>query len=129
VLFRSSVKMLPTFWAYDSETATLFTSDMFAYGAFPTSEYAPVVDNDNDHADFDSVSDYMSARFWWFRHLRSDQLRIDLDALFAAYSVKRIAPAYGGILTGERVVQRHLDFMRRLVSPTTAPNRAAALRA
>jgi flavorubredoxin len=125
-ILTPAVKMLPTFWAYDSETATLFTSDTFAYGAFPTPEYAPVVDEDNDRGDLDSVRDYMSARFWWLRHLASDQLREDLDSLFAAYPVERIAPTYGGILTGAGVVRRHLDLMRRVISPVLrAPTSAA----
>jgi flavorubredoxin len=111
-------RMLPAFWAYDSETATLFTSDVFAYGAFPSADYAPMVRDQDDQIDFESVRDYTHARFWWLRHLASDQLRADLDALFAARRVERIAPAYGAILTGEHVVRRHLDHMRRLLTPT-----------
>jgi flavorubredoxin len=117
-------RMLPTTWAFDRETGTLFTSDAFGYGAFASPDYDPVVGPADDRLDLALARSHLASRFWWLDHLATDQLREEVHSFFAGLRVERVAPTYGGILTGAGVVARHVANFERILTPEASSARA-----
>jgi flavorubredoxin len=87
-----------TFWAYDTGTGTLFTSDAFGYGYRESPDYthATVV---GAECSTEQVRDQSLPRFWWLDYVATPRVADELDAMFSEHSIERIAPTHGCVLT------------------------------
>jgi hypothetical protein len=115
-VFSAALRLLPTHWAYDEATATLFTSDVFGHFARPTAAGPWTVAAGEDETSAEEVSAHMlETRYWWLRDAETAPIAAELEQLFAASPVRRIAPSFGCVLEGEEVVARHLEMVMELL--------------
>jgi flavorubredoxin len=111
-VFRPLLRLLSTHWVYDEATRTLFTSDSFSYIVRDAEAGPWRVTEEDDDVTVDHVSEHLVAtRYWWMAQSNLDDLRRDLAETFDRYDVEHIAPAFGAVLSGSSVVQRHVQLM------------------
>lgn len=110
--FVPPIWLLPNAWAYDAETRTLFTSDMFAWAARDAPDARWVVEAGDDSTTEDDVWRALCRNmYWWLPGARTDGMRRELAATFDRHDVETIAPGYGCVLSGTRVVERHVALL------------------
>ena len=81
-VIAAPLRVLTTFWAYHEATGTLFTSDSFGFRP-------------------GRALDYLLAKFDWLPGSRAlDALVAEVEAVFAARRVVRVAPGHGPVLEG-----------------------------
>ena len=101
------IRMLMTRWLYDEATRTLFTADAFTHVTAPTPASAHVL-SDPTPPSVDEVAEFLVAKFWWLRHLRSSHVADAVEQLFAQHEVEAIAPSYGAVIQGRAAVVAHI---------------------
>lgn len=110
-VLSTSLRVLTTFWAYDAETRTLFTSDAFGHAPLAAPGQARIVDRGEDRTGPGEVADTLFTKFDWLRSADTGPLRAELAGLLAEREVEIIAPTHGRILRGADVVRRHADML------------------
>jgi len=118
------LKILPTYWAYDELTKTLFTSDSFGHGVLAGLDQ-PRVTTGADHEPREHVvSEYMRAKFAWLDKATDlAGLVEELDAVFARHDVQMIAPAHGTIICGRDAVVAHREVVRTVLADLASATR------
>ncbi|MCW2778603.1 MAG: hypothetical protein JWN17_2328 [Frankiales bacterium] len=116
-----SIRLLATWWGYDEQTQTLFTSDSFTHTCNEVPGGPRVLDGTMPpQADPDRLRSHLTAKFAWLRHAKTPALWTDLQEVFRERPVARIAPGHGLVLEGEDVVQQHvaavLDVLKDLAA-------------
>ena len=107
-----ALRMLSTFWGYDRETKTLFTSDSFTHVTVPNADDVPVVSADTDDScTIDDVRAHMLATFWWLQYAEKRAIRDDIVRFFDAREVEIIAPGRGCVIQGREAVSRHVEMV------------------
>jgi flavorubredoxin len=117
-VLRPPLRMLTSFWAYDSATCTLFTSDVFGYGSAAAREYRPVIRAREDRSTAATVREETQAKYWWLPVVDRASLIEGLDEIFAAREIRRIAPTHGFVLEGAELVARHYALLREVLQGT-----------
>jgi hypothetical protein len=106
------LRLLPTFWGWDEQTGTMFTSDVFTHGMVDDPARPPVIDETmQDPTTVDDVSGHLVAKYEWLRKATTAPLQDWLTDRFASLQPEIIAPSRGCVLRGRRVVQRHLNLL------------------
>lgn len=106
------LRLLPTNWAYDSGTKTLFTGDAFCW-VWKDEEAGPwLVDGpETDPTTLERVGHSLSAgRYWWLEGAATESIRTAIATLFDKYDVRFIAPDHGAVIAGE-AVSRHVGYL------------------
>ena len=99
-------------WAYDADTRTLFTTDMFTWAGRSGPEGPWVVTAaDDDTTEEDVWVSLCHNRYWWLPGARTDAMRRELADVFERREVETIAPGYGCLLHGADVVARHVAML------------------
>jgi len=109
----TQLRLLTTFWGYDSLTKTLFTSDAFSDATVEGAGHARVIDSTVvDNTTEQTARDHLHAKFWWLEHTdKKDQIRRNLREIFERHHVEVIAPGHGCVLRGESIVAEHYKRM------------------
>lgn len=111
LLLEAPLRLIPTHWAYDEATRTLFTVDMFSWVSRATNTGPWVVDGDDDTT-AETVHHHLARnRYWWLPGAGTDPLRRALADVFESYEVETIAPEWGCVLRGADVVRRHYELL------------------
>ena len=112
-VMQAPIRLIATRWLYDRATKTLFSSDMFTH-VWRDSENGPwiVTDTDNDSTSPREVRSFMlNTRYWWLEGAPTDSIRRGIGEVFDKYDIETIAPGYGCILRGRKVVARHYQML------------------
>jgi len=112
-VMQAPIRLIATRWLYDCATKTLFSSDMFTH-VWRDSETGPwiVTDTDNDSTSPREVRSFMlNTRYWWLEGAPTDSIRRGIGEVFDKYDIETIAPGYGCILRGRKVVARHYQML------------------
>jgi hypothetical protein len=112
-VMQAPLRLIATRWLYDRSTRTLFSSDMFTH-VWRDSEAGPwiVTEADNDATAPRDVRSFMlNTRYWWLEGAPTDAIRRGIAKVFETYDIETIAPGYGCILSGRRVVERHCRML------------------
>jgi flavorubredoxin len=112
-VMQAPIRLIATRWLYDRATKTLFSSDMFTH-VWRDSETGPwiVTDTDNDSTSPREVRSFMlNTRYWWLEGAPTDSIRRGIGEVFDKYDIETIAPGYGCILRGRKVVARHYQML------------------
>jgi hypothetical protein len=112
-VMQAPLRLIATRWLYDRATRTLFSSDMFTH-VWRDSAAGPwiVTEADNDATAPRDVRSFMlNTRYWWLEGAPTDSIRRGIAKVFETYDVATIAPGYGCILSGRRVVERHYRML------------------
>jgi hypothetical protein len=111
-ILGSSLRILSTYWGYDLETKTVFTSDSFSHGIVHDSDDTLIIDQSTvDRTTIADVRSHLHASFWWLPYANTSLIIDDIQKFFSNRDVEIVAPARGRILVGAEVVQRHLDMV------------------
>lgn len=117
-VMQAPIRLIATRWLYDRATRTLFSSDMFTH-VWRDRETGPwiVQETDNNSTDDDSTSArdirsfMLNTRYWWLEGVSTDSMRRGIGDIFDKHDIETIAPGYGCILRGRKVVARHYRML------------------
>ena len=112
-VMQAPIRLIATRWLYDQATRTLFSSDMFTH-TWRDSAIGPwiVTEADNDATSLRDVRSFMlNTRYWWVEGVTTDAMRRGIGDIFDKHDIDTIAPGYGCILRGRRVVERHYRML------------------
>ena len=110
---QAPIRLIATRWLYDRATRTLFSSDMFTH-VWRETDTGPwiVIETNNDSTSMRDIRSFMlNTRYWWLEGAPTGEIRRGIDAIFDKYEVETIAPGYGCILRGRKVVARHYQML------------------
>jgi hypothetical protein len=112
-VMQAPLRLIATRWLYDRATRTLFSSDMFTH-VWRDSETGPwiVTETGDDATSIRDVRSFMlNTRYWWLEGAPTDSIRRGIGDVFDKYDIETIAPGYGCILRGRKVVARHYRML------------------
>ena len=117
-VMQAPIRLIATRWLYDRATRTLFSSDMFTH-VWRDRETGPwiVQETENNSADDDLTSArdirsfMLNTRYWWLEGVSTDSMRRGIGDIFDKHDIETIAPGYGCILRGRKVVARHYRML------------------
>ena len=112
-VMQAPIRLIATRWLYDGATRTLFSSDMFTH-TWRGTETGPwiVTEADDDATSLRDVRSFMlNTRYWWLEGVSTDSMRRGIGDIFDKYDIETIAPGYGCILRGRKVVARHYRML------------------
>jgi hypothetical protein len=111
-VMQAPIRLIATRWLYDRDTKTLFSSDLFT-GIWRDAANGPwLVTDDDDTSTLQDMRSFMlNTRYWWLEGAPTDSIRRGIAEVFDKYDVETIAPGYGCILRGRKVVQRHYKML------------------
>jgi flavorubredoxin len=127
-VMQAPIRLIATRWLYDRSTRTLFSSDMFTH-VWREGRNGPwiVTDADDDPTSLRDVRSFLlNTRYWWLEGAPTDSMRRGIGDVFDKHDVETIAPGYGCILHGRKVVARHyrmLDDMLKACDTSVAVSR------
>ena len=110
---QAPIRLIATRWLYDRATRTLFSSDMFTH-VWRETDTGPwiVIETNNDSTSMRDIRSFMlNTRYWWLEGAPTGEIRRGIDAIFDKYEIETIAPGYGCILRGRKVVARHYQML------------------
>ncbi len=112
-VMQAPIRLIATRWLYDRATRTLFSSDMFTHVWRDTATGPWIVtEADNDPTSLRDVRSFMlNTRYWWLEGAPTDTIRRGIGKVFDKYDIETIAPGYGCILSGRKVVARHYQML------------------
>jgi len=108
----AKLKLLNAAWVYDPVTKTLFTSDSFSHVLAPNSGER-VITEESDTTSVDDVYNHLKAKFRWIEGADTEPLQEFITDTFNKYDVENIAPSFGCIISGRRLVVKHRDLMNK----------------
>jgi flavorubredoxin len=112
-VMQAPIRLIATRWLYDRATRTLFSSDMFTH-VWRASQDGPwiVTEADDDATSLRDVRSFLlNTRYWWLEGAPTESMRRGIGDVFDRYDVETIAPGYGCILHGRKVVARHYQML------------------
>ena len=112
-VMQAPIRLIATRWLYDRATRTLFSSDMFTH-VWRDRETGPwiVTEADNDSTSLRDIRSFMlNTRYWWLEGVSTDTMRRGIGDIFDKHDIETIAPGYGCILRGRKVVARHYRML------------------
>lgn len=113
----AKIRIMPTFWVYDSRSGTLFTSDTFGHTAIAGVGHPAIIrSGDDDPTTLESAKRFFLTKFHWLPKAETLVQRDWLAGLFERYDVEHIAPTFGCVLSGKPVVRRHYDMVMRTLA-------------
>jgi flavorubredoxin len=111
-VMQAPIRLIATRWLYDRATRTLFSSDLFTHVWRDRVDGPWVVTDDDDVTTLRELRSFMlNTRYWWLEGAPTYSIRRGIDAVFDKYDIETIAPGYGCILRGRKVVARHVQML------------------
>lgn len=114
-VYSTPLRLLATFWAYDTATRTLFTSDSFGHMALPSQHSTPVVTSEDIGASPEVVKEHLLMKFDYLHGAQTRPISDGLEELFDSVVIERIAPTHGCILEGATVVRQHYKALQAVL--------------
>jgi hypothetical protein len=111
-VMQAPIRLIATRWLYDGATKTLFSSDLFTHVWRDCADGPWIVTEHDDATTERELRSFMlNTRYWWLEGAPTDSIRRGIDAVFDKYDIETIAPGYGCILRGRKVVARHFKML------------------
>ncbi len=109
--FQAPIRLIATRWIYDKSTRTLFTSDSFTH-EWSGDEDGPWMYGESDDATtVEHIKSFLlNTRYWWLEGGETTSLRKKLAGVFEKYDIENIAPGYGRVLCGKKLVERQYQL-------------------
>ncbi len=115
-VMQAPIRLIATRWLYDRATRTLFSSDMFTHVWRDRADGPWIVTDDDDTTTARELRSFMlNTRYWWLEGAPTDSIRRGIGNVFDKYDVETIAPGYGCILRGRKVVARHYQMLDEIL--------------
>jgi flavorubredoxin len=115
-VMQAPIRLIATRWLYDRATRTLFSSDMFTH-VWRARENGPwIVSEDDDTTSARDLRSFLlNTRYWWLEGAPTDSIRRGIGEIFDKHDVETIAPGYGCVLSGRKVVARHYRMLDEIL--------------
>jgi hypothetical protein len=111
-VMQAPIRLIATRWLYDRATRTLFSSDMFTHVWRSHADGPWIVTEDDDRTSARELRSFLlNTRYWWLEGAPTASIRRGIAEIFANCDVETIAPGYGCILHGRKVVARHIAML------------------
>ena len=111
-VMQAPIRLIATRWLYDRETRTLFSSDLFTHVWRDHANGPWIVTDDDDTTTLRELRSFMlNTRYWWLEGAPTNSIRRGIGNVFDKYDIETIAPGYGCILRGRKVVARHYQML------------------
>jgi hypothetical protein len=111
-VMQAPIRLIATRWLYDRATRTLFSSDLFTHVWRDRKTGPWVVREEDDTTTARELRSFMlNTRYWWLEGAPTDAIRRGIGAVFDKYDIETIAPGYGCLLSGRKVVARHYRLL------------------
>ena len=111
-VMQAPIRLIATRWLYDRATRTLFSSDLFTHVWRDRAEGPWIVTDHDDTTTMRELRSFMlNTRYWWLEGAPTDSIRRGIADVFDKYDVETIAPGYGCVLRGRKVVARHYRML------------------
>jgi flavorubredoxin len=115
-VMQAPIRLIATRWLYDRATRTLFSSDMFTHVWRARAEGPWIVTDADDATSMRDVRSFLlNTRYWWLEGAPTDSIRRGIADIFDKCDVETIAPGYGCILHGRKVVARHAELLDEIL--------------
>lgn len=122
---RAPLRMVACIWLYDAHSRTLFTSDLFTHVTrAAATDSSTQADGESDRTRQRDVSDTLQAKFDFLERSSTSFFREGIAAIVDDRDVEIIAPAYGCVLTGRVVVERHVELVLGALAELDVDRRA-----
>ena len=115
-VMQAPIRLIATRWLYDQATRTLFSSDMFTHVWGARADGPWIVTGDDDTTSARELRSFLlNTRYWWLEGAPTGSIRRGIGDVFDKYDVETIAPGYGCILHGRKVVARHVQMLDEIL--------------
>jgi hypothetical protein len=116
-VMQAPIRLIATRWLYDQATRTLFSSDMFTHVWRAGADGPWIVVADDDTTSGRELRSFLlNTRYWWLEGAPTASIRRGIKDVFDKYDVETIAPGYGCILHGRKVVARHVRMLDEILA-------------
>jgi hypothetical protein len=116
-VMQAPIRLIATRWLYDQATRTLFSSDMFTHVWRAGADGPWIVAADDDTTSARELRSFLlNTRYWWLEGAPTASIRRGIKDVFDKYDVETIAPGYGCILHGRKVVARHVRMLDEILA-------------
>jgi flavorubredoxin len=113
---QAPIRLIATRWLYDRATRTLFSSDLFTHVWRGRADGPWIVTDENDATTAAELRSFMlNTRYWWLEGAPTGSIRRGIEDVFDKFDVETIAPGYGCILRGRKVVARHVRMLDEIL--------------
>jgi len=110
------IRILPTYWIYDTQSRTLFSSDFFSHVTAREDSSTAILDSlSEDETTYETALAQVLKKFFWLPMAHTQVLRNWLQEIFQECEVENLAPTHGCVLRGKDVVDRHFQMMMELL--------------
>ena len=114
--FRAPIQLIATRWVYDQTTKTLFTSDSFTQFSQEKIEGPWIMEENNRHDSYKFAKSFLlNSRYWWLEGANTMPLRNDINEIFGKFEINTIAPGYGSIINGEKLVNEEFSTLMQIL--------------
>jgi flavorubredoxin len=111
-VMQAPIRLIATRWLYDRATRTLFSSDMFTHVWRARADGPWIVTEADDSTSAHELRSFLlNTRYWWLEGAPTASIRRGIADVFAKCDVETIAPGYGCVLHGRKVVARHVAML------------------
>ena len=115
-VMQAPIRLIATRWLYDQATRTLFSSDMFTHVWRAGADGPWIVAADDDTTSAQELRSFLlNTRYWWLEGAPTGSIRRGIRDVFDKYDIETIAPGYGCILHGRKVVARHVQMLDEIL--------------
>jgi flavorubredoxin len=115
-VMQAPIRLIATRWLYDQATRTLFSSDMFTHVWRAGADSPWIVAADDDTTSARELRSFLlNTRYWWLEGAPTASIRRGIKDVFEKHDVETIAPGYGCILHGRKVVARHVQMLDEIL--------------
>ena len=115
-VMQAPIRLIATRWLYDRATRTLFSSDMFTHVWRARADGPWIVTDDDDTTSARELRSFLlNTRYWWLEGAPTDSIRRGIGNVFDKYDVETIAPGYGCVLHGRKVVAHHYRMLDEIL--------------
>jgi len=114
-VMQAPIRLIATRWLYDRATRTLFSSDLFTHVWRARADGPWIVTDDDTTTERELRSFMLNTRYWWLEGAPTGSIRRGIGDVFDKYDVETIAPGYGCILHGRKVVARHYQMLDEIL--------------
>src|SRR6266852_6901972 len=115
-VMQAPIRLIATRWLYDRATRTLFSSDLFTHVWRANADGPWIVTDDDDTTSARELRSFLlNTRYWWLEGAPTGSIRRGIADVFDKYDVETIAPGYGCILHGRKVVARHVRMLDEIL--------------
>lgn len=115
-VMNAPIRLISTRWIYDAATRTLFTSDMFSHLWAEKAEGPWLLDEDGVTTTSFVRSFLLNTRYWWLEGASTDAIRKGITEVFERYDIETIAPGYGAVLRGRRLVEQQFAVLDEVLA-------------